>query len=232
FTLLKAYRWDSLDSGVCPVDGQFNGADLAATVRADPAGVGYGLFSHQLIAAHRHLFSTAAPWSEAIDALCGGEAYPSRAASGEPIPLPALCQREALGSTSGFLNPRQSLGHLLSTAHLPVADGDTLAVTLRVANYGLNAAQNVTVTLVAEHLLTLAGGQTEQTISLGSLDAGESVELEIQATVDTSVNPGQSDGWTHLQAIIYDETGDRDHPREMLHLNHEVDSSGPDYVEI
>ncbi|MCP4591444.1 MAG: hypothetical protein GY842_11925, partial [bacterium] len=232
FTLLNAYHWDSLDSDVCPADGQFNGADLAATIKADSAGVGYGLFSHQLIAAHPQLFSTAAPWADAIDALCGGEAYPNRATSGEPIPLPALCQRDPLGSTPGFLNPRQSLGHLLSTAHLPVADGDTLTVTLRVLNHSLGTAQNVTVTLVAEHLLTLAGGQAEQTLSLGSLATGESVELDVQATVDTSVNPGQSDGWTQLQAIIYDETGDRDHPREILHLNHTVDQDGPDYVEI
>ncbi|MCP4534885.1 MAG: hypothetical protein GY831_27135, partial [Delftia sp.] len=106
FTLLKAYHWDSLDSGICPADGQFNGADLAATIKADLAGVGYGLFSHQLVAAHRQLFPAAAPWADAIDALCSGEAFPSGPVSREPIPLPALCQRDPLGSTPGFLNPR------------------------------------------------------------------------------------------------------------------------------
>ncbi|MCP4532740.1 MAG: hypothetical protein GY831_16145 [Delftia sp.] len=231
FTLLNAYHWDSLDSGVCPSAGQFNGADIKAALSTDPAGVAYGLFEQQLIAVHPQLFPTAAPWDDAIDSLCNGIAFNGRAAS-EPIPLPALCQREASGSSADFVNPSQRLGHLLSTAHAPVADGQALSATLRLVNDGLGAAQNVSVTLVAENLLTLADGSSEQTIGLGSLAAGESVELEIQMLVDASVNPGQSDGWTHLQAIVYDETGDRDHPREVLHLNHELDSSGPDYVEV
>ncbi|MCP4548385.1 MAG: hypothetical protein GY835_18140, partial [bacterium] len=79
----------------------------------------------------------------------------------------------------------------------------------------------------------LTTGQTyELVVDVGPLAPGETHELIVQGIVDTGFNPGQSDGWTHLQALVFDENGDRYHPTEKLDLNHETDQAGPDYVEI
>ncbi|MCP4546674.1 MAG: hypothetical protein GY835_09455, partial [bacterium] len=235
FTLLKAYEWDSLGADICPSAGsgdtiQFNGADLQATISAEPSGVGYGLFSHHLIFAHRYLFPGAADWAGAATQLCSGNPLLAKLVS-DPLPLPSFCQREPVGSATDFVNPRRVLGPILSTELAPVVDGQTVSYTIRVTNDGITTAQDVTVTLVADKLLTLAGGPLELTFPIGSLAPGETEELVVEGTVDTGVNPGQGDGWTHLKAIVFDESGDRYHPAEELHLNHETDQAGPDYVE-
>ena len=232
FTLLNAYSWSSLDAGLCPHDLQPHGNTLDSNLTANTVGASYKLFADNLVAIHPKLLPDNADWTTGIDLLCNGIPV----LDNNDVPLPALCQRDVAGASSA-VNPARDLPFSVNTEQSSVADGDNLNLTLQLTNNGAEAMQDLTVLLVAEALATLPNGSLngdryEETITVGALAVGATEIVEMQAVVDAAFNPDLTEGWTQLQAILYDATGSTDAPLEILYLNHQLDEAGPSYMEI
>ncbi|MEM7028701.1 MAG: FG-GAP-like repeat-containing protein [Chloroflexota bacterium] len=234
FSLLRGYQWTTLSTDICPGAGNFQGLQVEATLTPSSEGVGYGLFADHVIAGYPKLFPDIADWDTATAQLCSGQAVQGR---GTVPVLPALCQRDAVGTANDFFNPTRDLVGIFNTQPDTVADGETLNLSLKLQNTGSTLSEGVTALVVADRLLTLPSGsligdQYEQQVNIGTLAVGESREVNFQAVIDAAFNAGQSDAWTRLYIIFYDNTGSRTAPSEILYLNHRLDQDGPNYVEV
>ncbi len=250
FTLLRAYTWPQLAPGMCPsgVDDlgqrwrsnpgdliENNGADISAQVQADPTGITYALFHHNLIFAHQGLLPDQTDWSAEQSGLC----QPPQ--PGGPPPPPECVRAVDDGRAAGMFNTHMELARLFSEEHPTVSSGQTITYTVHIVNSGLRRAEGVTVEATTPAALRLPGGQIiqvpegsiyQQIIPIGTLQPGETRDVVIVGIVDPNFNPQQQDDHVRLRVQVFDETGLPGRPSEDMHIDHELDTAPPQYVEL
>ena len=251
FALSRPYAWSAMNPDACVsgVDAAgtrlrqhpgdkiaFNGADLSATLSADPAGVAYAFFRHHLLFAHQTLLGEQHDFSGAVGHLC-------------PPPPPGMppspaCQRAPDDGrpNANQLNIRSQLARLFGVDHVTVKNGQTINYTLEIRNTGERRAERVVAEITTPAALRLPQGQLtqmpdgssvyRQLIMVGTLQPGEIRTLTFPGIVDSSINPQRVKDWIHLRTVVFDETGDPRAPTEDLHLDHELDTTAPAYAEI
>jgi len=106
--------------------------------------------------------------------------------------------------------------------HPPLADGQPISYTLTYHNRGTYTATSVTVDVVADNGLQLAGGN--RTIAVGDVGPEQAGSVDFAGQV---VSGGTHD-WANLEALVYNEAHPvGGPPLEWLWLDHPIDHTPP-----
>jgi hypothetical protein len=223
FALNHPFSWDRLSSGTCPNGSQalrpnqrqFTDDDLQISLTADPAGASYRYLGDHLFGWWLTLFKD------------------------KPAEFSSM------------------LANLASELDR-VRDGQEIGYTIHYRNDGAQTAQDVTLQLRSRLALTLPDGVPQATgehvyiqeISLGDVAPGQSGKVTVRGVVDLdwaesgyqaclALQPAHPQAcefakrWALLGVLVYDQAHTPDDgPRELLWVDHRVDSSAPLFTGI
>jgi subtilisin-like proprotein convertase family protein len=252
FALTKNFSWKLAD-GVCPgvttnvaqggtlqadtIQGVPTGAAIKATISSQPSGVAYSLISDNLFFAMKDLPQFAGiDWGNTSTAFCTKN------------PEDSACQRDTVKKPT---STQASLAKTMDVHTSPVGDKNLIIHTLELLNTGTVSARNLVSDLYTFGPVRLPGGEKRtdssgeydvRTLQIGDLAPGQSTSIPIPAMIDATFDKQNQQGKATLDITVYDATGSHQqlldgtdvytNELDWLHIDHEVDTSPPDYIEI
>lgn len=148
-------------------------------------------------------------------------------------------------------NVQEELNATMSVDTPPLGNGNPVVYTIELQNTGTVASRDVVVDIYTWGPIRLPGGEYRtdaageydyQSLQVGDIAAGERRAISFPAIVDTTFDRQNQHGKATIDVTVYDATGSHQHlddgsdiytnELEWLYVDHEVDTSPPDYIEI
>lgn len=224
--LTHRYGWSALGSGVCPQSGRFAGAHVEVSLAAKPAGIVYSLLGNG-----KDLPESTA---ERMATLIGWDVLQQEPCLSHPE-TPTCTWTIDTASKVAF-DGQVELAHAMNVDAPALGNLRQVTYTLRMLNDGSAQATDVVAHVDTWGHLSLPGGAIQTTPV--NLAVGEEYVYTFTAEIDTGHDPTHDDGWGTLEVVVFDDTGvytaphSYEYPLDWLYLDHEIDQTGPEYVEI
>lgn len=243
-------------------DTQATGADVQISISSYPPGAAYSLHRDNLFFAMKDLPPFAGiDWSASLDELCAANADDA-ACQRTPAAKPALLtgdgkgqpmRLESLVPTDGgaYFSAQSDLNEVLDSDNPPLGDSNLVVYTMELVNQGSVTSRDIVADIYTwgsirlpggEHRTDSAGEYDVRTLDIGDLEPSERIRVPFPAMVDATFDPQNQHGKVTIDVTIYDSTGEHQHridgtdvytnELEWLFVEHEVDTSPPDYIEI
>lgn len=126
--------------------------------------------------------------------------------------------------------------------HPPLIEGQTITYTIHYENVGEAPATNVQAWIINWGSLMLPGGTLitggtpyyEQFINLGTINPGTSGTVAFTGIVDRQIarDAGEDEVWATVDISFHDDTTGFDAALDWFFVDHPVDVTPPEYVEV
>ncbi|ABY36688.1 MAG TPA: hypothetical protein DEF43_10955 [Chloroflexus aurantiacus] len=130
----------------------------------------------------------------------------------------------------------------LDNYHPPLIEGQTITYTIHYENVGEAPATNVQAWIINWGSLMLPGGTLitggvpyyEQFINLGTINPGTSGTATFTGVVDRQIarDAGEDEDWATVDISFHDDTTGFDAALDWFFIDHPVDITPPEYVEV
>jgi subtilisin-like proprotein convertase family protein len=134
------------------------------------------------------------------------------------------------------------LARLMDVSHPPLGNGTPLTYTITLVNRGAAPAQDLSLSVVTWGPVRLPGGDTYQDANdqfdwldydVGTLAPEEVRVITFPGEIDIAFDPNNNEGWATIDALLSGYLGGWEYGQiDSLYMDHEVDQTAPDYVEI
>ncbi len=243
-------------------EGSPTGADMSVSISSYPSGVAYSLLNDNLFFAMKDLPQFAGvDWGGVGNAkatFCANN--PDDPSCERDTAKPTVQGGDTSGVRLESLTPigggvdfnvQEELNATMSVDTPPLGNGNPVVYTIELQNTGTVASRDVVVDIYTWGPIRLPGGEYRtdaageydyQSLQVGDIAAGERRAISFPAIVDTSFDTQNQHGKATIDVTVYDSTGSHQHlddgsdiytnELEWLYVDHEVDTSPPDYIEI
>jgi subtilisin-like proprotein convertase family protein len=222
--LTHRYGWPTLGPGVCPKNGRFAGPHVRVSLSAEPAGIPYSLLGNDL----------PDPTADTLAAMIGWDVLQREPCLSHPE-TPTCTWMIDTASKVAF-DGQIELAHAMNVDAPALGNGRQVTYTLHMANDGSAQAVDVQAHVDTWGHLRLPGGAIQTTPV--TLTVGEEYTHTFTTEIDTSHDPTHDNGWGTLEVVVFDDTSvytapnSYEYPLDWIYLDHEIDQTGPEYVEI
>lgn len=241
------------------IEGTPTGGDVRVALSSYPSGVAYSLLNDNLFFAMKDLPQFAGvDWSSITDQLCADNPD-DPACQRTSVDKPALqgttdsTRLASLAPANGgaYFSAQEQLDSTMSVRTTPIGDKNVVIYTLNLENKGTEPSHNIVADIYTWGPIRLPGGEKRtdsageydvRTLQVGDLAPGKSTQVSFPAIVDATFDPQNQHGKATIDVTVYDSTGSHEHlddgtdiyanELDWLYVDHEVDTSPPDYIEM